>query len=47
MMDDAMLLSEPDDTYMTLFNPNESLLRLIRVLAGGEGLYVWNPERTE
>ena len=47
MMDDAMLLSEPDDTYMTLFNPNESLLRLIRVLAGGEGLYVWNPKRTE
>ena len=41
---DAMLLSEPDDTHMTLFNPNEELLELIKALASGEGLFVWQPQ---
>ena len=40
---DAMLLSEPDDTHMTLFNPDADLLELVRVLAVGEGLYLWQP----
>ena len=43
MLDDAMILSEPDDTHMTVFNPDEELLGLIRTLAAGEGLYVWQP----
>lgn len=41
---DAMLLSEPDDTHMTLFHPDEELLNLVKTLAVGEGLYVWQPE---
>ena len=41
---DAVLLSEPDDTHMTLFNPDEELLELVKVLAAGEGLYVWQPQ---
>lgn len=41
MLGDAMILSEPDSTYLTLFNPDEDLLALVREIAGGEGLYVW------
>ena len=38
-----MILSEPDDTHLTLFNPDEALLELMMTLAAGEGLYVWQP----
>lgn len=41
MTGDAMILSEPDDTHMTVFHPDEELLALIRELAAGEGLFVW------
>ena len=37
----SMIISEPDDTYMTLYNPDKKLLELIRTLASGEGLFVW------
>ena len=40
---DAMILSEPDDTHMTVFNPDEKLLELIKTIAAGEGLFVWQP----
>ena len=40
---DSMILSEPDDTHMTLFNPDEQLLELIRAIASSEGLFVWSP----
>ncbi len=43
MVDDAMILSEPDDTHLTVFNPDERLLELLTTLAIGEGLYVWQP----
>ena len=42
---DAMILTEPDDTHLTLFNPDEKLLNLVRAIAGSEGLFVWQPER--
>lgn len=41
MADDSMILSEPDDTHMTVFNPDEKLLELIKSIAAGEGLFVW------
>ena len=43
MIDEAMLLSEPDDTHLTLFNPSEELLELVKEIAISEGLYVWKP----
>ena len=43
MVGNSMILSEPDDTHLTLFNPDEELLRLIRSLSLGEGLFVWKP----
>lgn len=42
-IDDSMILSEPDDTHMTVFGPDEKLLNLIRAIAAGEGLFVWKP----
>ena len=38
---DAMIVSEKDDTYMTLFNPDKLLLAMIRKIASREGLFVW------
>ena len=43
MVDGSMILSEPDDTHLTVFDPDEKLLELIRTLASGEGLYIWKP----
>ena len=40
---DSMILSEPDDTHLTVFSPDPQLLELIRQLAAGEGLFVWKP----
>ena len=43
MTGDSMILSEPDDTHLTVFNPDPQLLELIRQIASGEGLFVWKP----
>ncbi len=43
LVEDSMILSEADDTHMTLFHPDAELLELVRVLAAGEGLFVWKP----
>ena len=42
---DSMIISEPDDLCLTLYNPDEQLLELLRQLATGEGLFVWKPEQ--
>lgn len=42
-IDDAVILSEPDDTHMSVFNPDEKMLELIRQIAAGEGMFVWRP----
>ncbi|MCR5782964.1 MAG: hypothetical protein K6G90_09560 [Clostridia bacterium] len=41
MIGDSMILSEPDDTHMTLFSPDERLLCLVRSIASAEGLFIW------
>lgn len=41
MVGNSMILSEPDDTHLTVFNPDPELLELIQAIASGEGLYVW------
>ena len=38
---DSMILSEQDDTHLTFFHPDPQLLELIKTLAPGEGLFVW------
>ena len=44
MTGETMILSEPDDTHLTVFNPDSQLLELIRQLASGEGLFVWKSD---
>lgn len=43
MTGESMILSEPDDTHLTVFNPDSELLELIGQIASGEGLFVWKP----
>ena len=40
---DALIISEADDTHMTVFNADEKLMDLIRPLAAAEGMFVWWP----
>lgn len=40
---DALIVSEPDDTCLTIYNPDGELLELLQALAMGEGLFVWQP----
>ena len=47
MLGDAMILSEPDDTNLTVFNPNEGLLDLIKQISSSEGLFVWKGVEAE
>ena len=35
-----------DNTCMTVYEPSEDLLELIRTLAGAVGLFVWKPKNT-
>lgn len=43
LLDGSMIVSEPDDTHMTVFDPDERLLELMGALAAGEGLFLWKP----
>ena len=43
MIGESMILSEPDDTHLTVFDPDPQLLELIRQIASVEGLFVWKP----
>ena len=40
---DALLTINGDDIYMTVYNPDEALLQLLRPLAAAEGLFLWKP----
>lgn len=39
---EVLITLQRDDTYMTLYNPTEDVLDIVRVLASSEGLFVWN-----
>ena len=39
----SLIVTDPDDTYMTLYNPDQELLELMRTIAMAEGLFVWKP----
>ena len=44
-VDDSLIVSDPDDTYMTVFNPDEGLLGLIKSITAGEGMFLWQPKK--
>ena len=37
---DTLIVSEPEDLYMTVYHPDGALLALIRAIAASEGLFV-------
>ncbi len=39
----AMIDIEPDDTYMTVYDPDDMILDIFQKLAAAEGLFVWQP----
>ena len=41
LIHDALLVTEPADTYLTIYNPDEQLLDLITKVASSEGLFTW------
>ncbi len=41
----ALIVSQPDETYLTLYNADGDLLELVRAIAAAEGLFVWRPEQ--
>ena len=43
LTEDALIVSDPDELYLTVYDPDEPLLGLLRALAAGEGLYLWKP----
>ena len=47
MMGESMILSETDDTHLTLFTPDEGVLDMINVIASSEGLFVWKGNEAE
>ena len=44
---DALITFSGDDHYITLYNPDEELLELVRQCAQAEGLFVWGPKQPE
>jgi hypothetical protein len=40
---DAMIALNRDDTYMTLYNPSEELVKLTSIIAFSEGFFIWKP----
>ena len=45
--EEALITFGGDDHYMTLYNPDDELLELVRQCAQAEGLFVWGPKQTE
>lgn len=41
--EDALIVADGCDTHMTLYNPSDDLLDLIKQIAASEGLFVWQP----
>ena len=47
ILNNALIASEPDDTYMTVYNASEELLELLRKITASEGMFVWQPGNME
>ena len=40
LFDDSLIVSDPDDMYMSLYNPTDTMLDMMSKLAGSEGLFI-------
>ena len=41
---ESVITLDRDDAYMTLYNPDDELLEMVKVLAGVGGMFVWQPK---
>ena len=41
LLEDAMIVSDPDDMYMSVFNPSDRMLEIIKGIVATEGLCMW------
>ena len=46
LFDDALLVSDPNDMYMSLFNPSKEVLEIVKGITGSEGICLWNNKST-
>lgn len=44
LLGDSLIVSDPDDTNLTVYHPDERLLLLLETLCMSVGLYLWQPE---
>ena len=44
LLGDSLIVSDPDDTFLTIYDPDGRLLSLLDRLCTGAGLYLWQPE---
>ena len=42
---ETIITLSADDTYLTVYNPNEGTLTLLATLVASEGLFLWKPEQ--
>ena len=42
-----MIDIQPDDTYMTVYDPEHRLAGKLELLARAEGLFVWSPSKQQ
>ncbi len=43
MIGDSMIVSQPDETWLTFYGEEGEIFELVKTIAAGEGLYVWRP----
>jgi len=42
LLANSLLSLDPDDMHMTLFNPTNTILALMKKIASSEGMFVWS-----
>ena len=43
----AMIDCEPEETYLTVYDPNAALLPRLSALAAAEGFFIWSPPQED
>ena len=42
-VEEALIVTGPVDTHMTLYNASGRLIELVKTIATGDGLFIWQP----
>ncbi|MBQ5804759.1 MAG: hypothetical protein IIW22_03155 [Erysipelotrichaceae bacterium] len=45
VLEEAMIVVRHDDTYMSVYDPDERLLEILKPLAAVNGLFLWKPDQ--